>query len=39
MAPSIAQEAVPEPEIQVKQAFDEKTHQGVRPPCFWHESY
>ena len=30
MAPSIAQEAIPEPQIHVKQAFDEVTHQGVR---------
>jgi sulfonate dioxygenase len=29
MAPSVAQEPIPQPEIQVKQAFDEKTHQGV----------
>ena len=29
MAPSIAQEAIPEPQIQVKQAFDQGTHQGV----------
>jgi hypothetical protein len=32
MAPSIAQEPVHEPEIQVKHAFDEKTHQGVSLP-------
>jgi hypothetical protein len=32
MAPSIAQEPVHEPEIQVKHAFDEKAHQGVSPP-------
>lgn len=29
MAPSIAQEPIPQPEIQVKRAFDETTHQGV----------
>lgn len=29
MAPSVAQVHIPQPEIQVKSAFDEKTHEGV----------
>jgi hypothetical protein len=31
MAPSIAQDPVEHPQIQVKQAFDDKAHQGVSP--------
>lgn len=29
MAPSVAQDPIPQPEIQVKQAYDQNTHQGV----------
>ena len=29
MAPSVAQEPIGQPEIQVKKAFDEKAHESV----------